>query len=312
LKPPARFLAKAAAFGAICLAGIFALGRVKAKAAAASDYMAVIVDKHARLAAIPAPRILLGGGSNLVFGVDSAAIERALQIPVVNMSVHAALGLRFILSEMKDVMRPHDVVVLSIEYQLPLAPGQYALAKSASDAYPPALAYYQRDLQSDLSVLVANQQKLVRALFSRTAPADLVYARAAFTERGDDIAHLTAPRPATLRDRGRLEAGRWEGVAALNDFADAARRQNVRVFFVYPSYPDSEYAKNRDLIAAIDRDLRENVRIELLGTPRDFVYPDDEFFDTVYHLAGPGRRQRTDELIRLLQAKLPPTAVTVR
>jgi hypothetical protein len=311
LKPPLRFLAKATSFGTIFIVGVVALGSIKANRPPASNFMAIIADKHARLAAIPSPRILLGGGSNFVFGVDSAAIEQTLQLPVVNVSLHAGLGLQFILREMQDAMRSGDIVVLSIEYDLPLRAGQYSLARAASDAYPPALGYYQRDLRADVSLFLERRQASLRSLFSRTRPPpDPIYTRSAFTERGDGIGHLGAPQPAELRDRCRLPGGRWEGVAALNDFADAARRQNVRVFFVYPSYSETEYEKNRDIVAALDRDLRATLRIELLGSPRDAVYPDDEFFDTIYHLNGHGRQRRTHDVMRLLQAKLPPLSAT--
>lgn len=310
MKPPFLFLAKAASFGAIFVAGVLALGSIGARRSAPSDFMAAIADKHARLARTKPPRILLGGGSNLVFGVDSAALERSMQVPVVNMGLHAGLGLTFMLREMEDAMHPHDIVVLSIEYFLPLSapPDQYPLLRSASDAYPAALAYYQRNLRTEVGLFLDREQASVRSLFRRTPPPDPVYTRAAFTERGDNIAHLTAPRPPELRDRGRMTGGRWEGIAALNDFADVARRRGVRVLYGYPGYAQSEYEKNRDVITALERELRESLHIELLGTPRDAAYPDDEFFDTVYHLNERGRQQHTRDIARLLTDKLGPIA----
>lgn len=58
-------------------------------------YNAALIDKVERLRSIDGPKIVLIGDSNLAFGIDSKKIEEALDMPVVNMGLHAGLGLAF-------------------------------------------------------------------------------------------------------------------------------------------------------------------------------------------------------------------------
>lgn len=63
----------------------------------------------------PSPKILIVAGSNGLFGIDSAIIEQRTGMPVVNMAVHAALGLSYLYFNVKDYAREGDVVVIPLE-----------------------------------------------------------------------------------------------------------------------------------------------------------------------------------------------------
>ncbi|MBE9009078.1 hypothetical protein IQ250_02530 [Pseudanabaenaceae cyanobacterium LEGE 13415] len=68
---------------------------------------------------IQAPRrILLVGGSATHFGVNAAQIEQNLKMPVVNLGLHAGLGLDAICAIAKEQVRPGDLVVLLPEYRI--------------------------------------------------------------------------------------------------------------------------------------------------------------------------------------------------
>ena len=43
-----------------------------------SNYMAAIIDKHKRLDSIKSPKIILAGGSNLAFGINSGKIREGI------------------------------------------------------------------------------------------------------------------------------------------------------------------------------------------------------------------------------------------
>ncbi len=80
--------------------------------------MDAIIDKHHLLENIAPPRMLLCGGSNLAFGIDSKSIQDKIGLPVINMGLNAGLGLNFIMEEIKSAAKPTDIVILSIEYFL--------------------------------------------------------------------------------------------------------------------------------------------------------------------------------------------------
>src|SRR5690606_17377891 len=106
-----RLVAKACLL-AVSLAGL--LVAILLLVPDSNDYAKASVDKHARLAAPGSAKLVLVGGSNLAFGVDSAELERELKgFRVVNMGMNAYLGLRFMLSEVMEDLEKGDVVVLS-------------------------------------------------------------------------------------------------------------------------------------------------------------------------------------------------------
>jgi len=75
----------------------------------------------------PSPRILVLGGSGAMFGVDSAALNEATGLPVVNLSTHALLSLDFLLETVEPHLRSGDLVVMPLEHYYFFAPEQRTL-----------------------------------------------------------------------------------------------------------------------------------------------------------------------------------------
>ena len=108
-------------------------------------YAAATIDKHNRLAQQPSPRIVFVGGSNLAFGLDSAAIERSLGYNTVNMGLDLSLGLDFMLREIEPLLERGDVVVVSPEYEqfVDMYPGKVTSLFSEAANYPTVNSVFQ-------------------------------------------------------------------------------------------------------------------------------------------------------------------------
>ena len=63
-------------------------------------------------------RILIIGGSGTHFGIDALQIEQELNIKVINLGLHAGLGLNAILASVTHEIRPGDIVLFIPEYSL--------------------------------------------------------------------------------------------------------------------------------------------------------------------------------------------------
>ena len=81
-------------------------------------YIAVIVDKIRILENVTSPKIIFVGGSNLAYGLNTARVRQAFAMPVVNMGLQAALGLKFILDQDRPYLNKGDIVVVVPEYRL--------------------------------------------------------------------------------------------------------------------------------------------------------------------------------------------------
>jgi hypothetical protein len=281
----------------------------KNKVDQSNSYMAVMIDKHKRVQEIKGPKIMFVGGSNLAFGLNSEEVENAFSIPVVNMGLHAGLGIDFILNEAAACMKSGDVVFLSVEYQLDNE-GNYELKKNTSSVFTESKKYYEYDIKKEIISNLDRTRNHVKSLFTitRKAPKKFVkkesiaYTRAAFNKFGDHIGHIGNPTRTALADRGIMNYYKWPAIKQINEFQEKAKSKNVHVFFLFPNYPESEYKKNREVIGKFASDLTTQLHIDVVNTPNDLIYPDSLFYDTVYHLSGQGRQLRTKKLIELIRS----------
>ncbi|NIK92535.1 hypothetical protein GZ212_10280 [Mangrovimonas sp. CR14] len=267
-----------------------------------NDYLAAIEDKHKRIGKINSPKIILAGGSNLAFGINSEKIQKDLSIPVVNLGLHAGLGLEFIINELKTSIKKDDIIILSIEYFLEKK-GSYRLKTYTKTLYPNASKYFKKNMKEDISIHIEKTRKNLKSINqSRKVDTSFsIYSRKGFNKFGDVVSHLDLIPPKEIANRTILSYRIWEGIEILNDFFDYANSIGVHVFFIYPNYPKSEYKKNKKIIDKLHQDLMSNLLIETLGTPKDFIFNDSLFFDTIYHLNKEGRNLRTIRLIELLK-----------
>ncbi len=276
-----------------------------------NDYMAAIIDKHERVNSIKSPRLIFAGGSNLAFGINSEKIQSETGLPVVNMGLHAGLGLEFILEELKRSVRQGDIVYLSPEYYLDLK-GDFKLKRYTGQFFPEANSYYQsnplKDGMQEIKIHIEKTRNEIKAFRFNNPATDKnakneisVYSRKAFNKYGDVVAHLGQAKPEIINDRTALQYRYWEGIKVLNEFNDFAKANKVKVFFVYPNYPQSEYEKNKKAIKGLAADLAKDLTIEIINRPEDFLYDDTLFFDTIYHLSKEGREKRTEAMLRLMK-----------
>jgi len=66
----------------------------------------------------------------------------------------------------------------------------------------------------------------------------------------------------------------------------------------------SEFKKYHKSIRHFDDQLKDELKIPIISTLEDFIYPDSLFFDTVYHLNKEGREMRKDKTIKILKEKV--------
>jgi len=279
-----------------------------AKAKGNDGYLGAIVDKHNFANKTKSPRIIFCGGSNVAFGINSKRIADSTGIPVVNLGMHGGLGLNFMLNEVKHVARPSDIIVISIEYYL-TADGDHLMKKEAQRIFPEAGSYFSQtfhqfmsdffieDLQKNFSVTLAR-------LFNRKQkgfPANVVYSRTSFNEYGDVVRNFDKNPSHKFLESFKMDYKYFPGMQLLNNFKAYADENNIRVYFLYPCFPESLYEQKRSVFDAYDRDLKSDLKIKLLNKPADAVFPDSLFYDTEYHLIPKGRELRTGQIIELLK-----------
>jgi len=284
------------------------------------SYLAAVLEKDRLIRNTPSPKVILVGGSNLAFGIDSKAIRDSLGINVVNMGLYAKLGLKYMLAQVRPYIKPGDVVVVVPEYDQFY--GEYA---NGDNTLNTALLYAPADRIPDfirsysiVDVVLRPRVENARRSFLRAAAAavgrenqlfpqdtNTVYNRHSFNEYGDAVSHLGKkgmnPDSIFVKPLPPLKDFNGGTLRELNSIADRAKEQNAHAYFMFPSYIDRSYAINVAAIDSLEKKLGRGMRIPIVGTPRDFVYPGRYFFDTRYHLNTEGRVARTLKMIEILR-----------
>lgn len=279
-------------------------------------YLAAIVDKHRALQRAASPKIVLIGGSNVAFSVDSRELASSAGRPVVNMGIQAGIGLNFMLREVEPNLARGDVVVLIPEYQhfFTTTYGESELI-SVLRFYPPAWRYVLTLPQLRNVLLWFPFYARERAIELLKRPVgkihpDSVYRRSRFNAQGDMDLHLVSS-PSNFA-KVRLFVGRpqdyqlnQQARELIEQFTARNASKGVRIYMLYPSIPDGLYGDWASNLEILDRELRKSGRLHILDRPQDAVLPADDFFDTAYHLTSAGRAVRTSYIIaRLDQAEL--------
>ncbi|MBK6506453.1 MAG: hypothetical protein IPG02_12495 [Ignavibacteria bacterium] len=300
------------------------LRRSGSKVYDSNNYFAAIIDKDSLIMNTASPRIIFAGASNLAFGLDSKMIEKEFGMPVINMGLHGNFGLSFILNNVKKNIREGDIIILSLEYYLDEL--YYKDIDYITHLYPKAEEYIDRDgdyysqkAKYFVSEAQAGKQKLFNQFFDKVLKFKeakvfvsdqlhsydtLIYSRNAFNSNGDVVSHIGKKYPDEIRGRTLIEAKDYsESIKKLNDFAEYVKAHGARVYFTYASYPETEFKKNILAIEEFEKQLKDDMKIEIITTPQEMMFSDSLFFDTVYHLNEEGRRERTEILIEKMKEK---------
>jgi len=263
-------------------------------------YDLAIIDKHRILAGTKSPKIVLAGGSNLAFGIDSVDIQKELHIPVVNTGLHVGFGLGRILDDISPFLNPGDILLVAPEYgfftnvwngngaayELILDVRQYRLLWSPYYGLPSGFINY---LSTHLRVII-----------QKYSINPLAYSRNGFNKYGDFLKHLNMENQpvSSFHDLGSLNR---TYLKRFFHFVDDFARRGITVVLSYPCYEEQSFCNSAGLIQNLDTAFRAKENLLVISTPASYCFPADYFFDTGSHLNREGRSMRTRQLIQDLQ-----------
>lgn len=258
---------------------------------------ASILDKHAILEHTRPPRVIFVGGSNLALGLDSAIVARETKREVVNMGLNGGLGLRYMMNEVKGQVGEGDLVVLCPEYEHfygDLLDGEINLLW-VLQVMPEAFEYLEWD-QLPVVALYVPEFMQVRLAEILSKGYDDVYNREGFNRYGDFVNHLGLERPKPIVYH-ELEPkyANPRTIGFIEEFVRYCEDAGADAVYFYPALSEKQYrlGGNRAQLARIDGELRQIDSLEVLVLPDQCLYPEEEFFDTMYHLKRKGREQRS-------------------
>jgi hypothetical protein len=288
------------------------------------SYLAGWRQKHEQLVGPGHNRIILAGGSNVAFGIDSSQVEAATQRQTINLGLHGGIGLAAIVHEVEEGVRAGDSVLLIPEYehfygeimngdrdavnlvQLDVSALRYFSSWPQWKSLITNAHLMNRDVIFGLIEIVKTKLRGGRTEAVRETPT--VYRSDAFNAYGDVVAHLDQPsKPDRVAATNNRITGPFneQAVEAVVHCATTVIARGAEFIFVYPPVAASYWALNGDQARQVAARMPGEWT---LSTPEEWVFDDRLFYDTVYHLTRAGRDQRTKKLVGMLPASLKAVA----
>lgn len=283
-----------------------------------SEPLSLIINKMGILNHTPPPRLIIVGGSGCYNGIDSPLLHKESKLGVVNMGVYAGFGTSPLLRLIQHSIQAGDVILIIPEYAV-IERGfvHEETARKWIFAADPflGLKYYYKDytgivrLLNDMSDLAKYKlETLPKSLF-RDREKGFVRQKKVINSHGDLLSQNAFKRKSLeqLKERGHIYKFNISNkdVFEMNQFNKIATSIKAKTFFVFPAFPEKEYAANKQEIDLVYQQLRETLQFPVLGTPEDFIYPYENFLDTVNHLDENGKTIRTKKIIELLSKEEP-------
>lgn len=262
------------------------------------------IDKVNRLANISSPKLIVIGGSNVSFGIDSQMMEDTLGMTVVNMGLHAGVGLRYMIDQVIPFVKEDDVVLLCPEHAQfgDMYHGNDKLLTLVHDVMPdtstsltPSAYYYLAD---EFPAYIGSKCiKFLTFWLDRTQELKSdVYTRAQFNSYGDAVAHFGFPsKKVKIKVMNfQLHTG---VIAALNQYQETLEKKGAQLMVGHPALQNTCFQHSSDYILKFNALLEsDDVAFPIITKQEDYVFDDSLFFDTIYHLTKEGREQRTKKL----------------
>ena len=264
------------------------------------------LDKDYLLENTPSPRLILIGGSNLSFGIDSNMLKEELGYSPVNTAIHASIGLDFMTDSVIDYVRPGDILIISPEYSQFYGRYTYGgeeLLRTVMDVDRNAIKIL--NLNQWLNIL----EFLPKYSFSKIKPSEYffqrtekigIYQRRSFNQYGDVYIHWTL-RNEKFEPYPRIE-GKFNSrtIEMLLEFEKKIDEKGAVLYLTYPGIQDKTYWILEDQIKLVEEELIL-AGLNILGTPVRYKMPEVLMYNTPYHLNREGVEYRTSLLIEDLR-----------
>lgn len=281
--------------------------------------------KTARAAALPSPKLVFFGGSNVRFGLSCELAERETGVPCVNAGFLADVGIDLMATKFEPLLQPGDVVYIPLAYE------QYLWDRDFVETQRDAAYLFAHDRETllrmprsrqlhalfhfDLPYLVSAvaENILAAAGLRRQAGGTRAFSAGNLNAWGDETGHtaeqglvfeaLIAASPWKLPPLASFTPEDHFYTQSLERFIVRMREHGVVVVGGLVQVADDVVIDPR--IVERVRAIYERNGAEFIALPNRSQYPRSCFFDSVYHLNEECQRRHTLEMLPALRPWLP-------
>ncbi len=256
-------------------------------------------------------KMVLVGGSNVVYNLSAEEISKQFDISVFNMGTTAYLGLDFFVSQIKTYANSGDIIVLSLENSVYSNIVDYQTVWQAIENHD---NMYEIIPFSYIPHLILNYYHYAKGkLFIHDSDMEIDtkqagYSSANFNEYGDYIIEHPENILTDLYTKGDTYVINEDIVERsvlneLNSLKKWADERDVKIYLTYAPF-NRLAVENENLqdIKHFEEYLIEHCNIPWIGSYEEGMMHESLFYNSNNHLNSNGKKIRTEDFIKDVQA----------
>lgn len=256
------------------------------------------------------PKMIVSGGSNVGYSLDSELLTKQLNIESFNCSFSISHGYELLLSYISTHLKKGDIFLYIPEYDHYYTDNENLLsdALSASIYNNPTFFSHLSFAQKvdfikqipKINILLA--YKNIKYLCKGKNNSSL-----RINARGDYIHHLDLTQTWEKSAITRYDKYHYDGKLSehFKEFLCLAKEKAAeKGAFFYVSFPAIAASQYDERFKEDLEKFYRNTTIKIVGTPENYIFPDSLIYDHPYHTMRKGREMRTTILANDLQKVL--------
>lgn len=254
-----------------------------------------------------APKILISGGSNVGYSLDTEVLAKKLDRDVFNISFSISHGYEFPLNYIASNLKKGDIFIYIPEYDHYYVDNENLMSDALSASIYNTPSFFQYLSFAQKVDFITKMPKFnILFIYKNLKNIFLKNSKSALelNSRGDYIHHLNKPQTWKKTKITRYEKYDYNG--KLSDHfkdqllqAKELAMQNGASFYVsFPAIAASQYDKR------FKEDVEKfykNSSISIIGTQENYIFQDSLIYDHPYHTTRKGRTMRTELLVKDIQ-----------
>lgn len=269
------------------------------------------VQKRERADSIDSQKVIIIGGSASNLAFDSRYFEQLSGIPAVNLSVSAGVPLKVYMRAADLCAKDGDAVIIPLEYSY-YAADYNEISESYVDmvgvdpelkckeSFWDNLEFYS---QSFLRSFTRMRDCILWVLRDIVKTSNTIYIADSVNEYGDFCLHKD--RPSTYVSKTTMANFQYnsEMLVQINAFIERMEIRGVTVYLTYPCVDKNIFVNSEQYFADVQQVIRSYIpKDHIIGTPNEFAFDPDFFFDTAYHIRYENRGIYTEKLFEVYKA----------
>jgi hypothetical protein len=266
------------------------------------------LNKDELLLKTPKPRLIIIGGSNSSFSLNSELIRDSLHLNPINTGVHVNIGLLYMINNTRKFVQEGDIIILTPEYGQfygKIAFGQEELIRTIFEVKRGTFINLSFEHLLKVSHLIpkyALSKLKINEYFynkqnSQYLHDNLVYSKDSYNKFGDSYNHWTLPNR-KFKPYGKIEGEFNEYlIQHLLLFKLFCEKKKAKLIITFPAYQKESFSNTFSEIKYIQSRLIKE-KFSIIGAPELLMVPDSLIFDAPYHLNKTGVEYRTQLLIQ--------------